>query len=747
MEKSKAVSESENVYKDEFCFVTKSRAVYRKENARQAEKKLGEIEADEDVESTLVAYRGNFTSLEEELNELETLNDEELKAWKNKLQESEAIGDFEKLYSRLDELNDPEPDIAEDDTVDQSIVKKEDVAKTEEEHNQADEPANEDQADDTRNEETAEQGVTETEKPAKDPQEQENADKADTEEKQDDLVAYYKRLTKEAQDAAKSEDWSKATQQLNDLSHQWSDGPEVEDEDEEAQEKIKDLYYKFTKAEESFSKRKEEYYAKADKQRKENLTKKKELLSEIEKIVNAEEWSATGKINKLERKWHCVGQVPKEQASDIEEKYASLIKEFKSHKVDRLVEKRQAKEDNLMMKMAVLDKMEKVAADMDADTTDWEKVDDAFSDLTGQWKKIGRVPRERANQVWDRYKSAQDAYYDNKYKYHKDHRSNFDSFTAKKENVIEDAEALLEQKDIAKAARKVNKLHRRWKKIGNLPQRKEDDLWDRFKAATDAFNQRKADNQDKIEQQEEEHYQQKLKLIEKAEEVKDTTDWDNGHQQMQSMMDRWKKIGPVPRKKSGKIWKQFKGAMDVFYDRRREHFKEAKEEQKENLKKKEDLLEKLRELGRHPDPIEAVNEAKKLQEEFKNVGYVPIKRKNEMWQRYREVCDVIYDRMRAAKSGNKFDQELAKADLDPEQRSQIQDLRKEHSKVKNEVRSLKEEVLQLEESKSNFNFSDDDNPLLKDMQEKIQKAKARLESKQNKMDALSMEMEDIREEA
>jgi hypothetical protein len=670
--------------------------------------------------------------------------------------------------------NEVEPEKTDDslnDPVSTEHADKQEVTAAEE--NQAEKPNGEDQANENpdedqsadHEEETAKEDVNETGESAKiqhekedeqeviegkelteDSQEQEKADETAAEEKQDDPVAYYKRLTKEAQNIAKSEDWGKATQQLNELSHKWSDGPEVEDEDEEAQEKVKDLYYKFTKTEESFSKRKEEHYAKADKQRKENLAKKKELLAGVEKIVNAEEWSATGKINKLERKWHSVGQVPKERAGELEDTYSSLIKEFKSHKVDRLVEKRQKKEDNLMMKMAVLDKMEKIAADMDTDTDDWEKVDDAFSDLTTQWKKSGRVPRERANQVWDRYKSAQDAYYDNKYNYHADHRSKVDSFTAKKENVIEDAEALLKQKDIAKAARKVNKLHRRWKKIGNLPQRKEDALWDRFKAATDAFNQRKADNQGKIDEQEEEHYQQKLKLIEKAEEVKDTDDWDKGHQRMQSMMDRWKKIGPVPRKKSGKIWKQFKGAMDVFYDRRREHFKEAKEEQKENLKKKEELLEKLRELGQHPDPIEAVDEAKKVQEEFKNVGYVPIKKKNEMWDRYRGACDVIYDRMRAAKSGNKFDQELARASLDPEQRSQIQDLRKEHGKVKKEVRSLKEEVLQLEESKGNFNFSDDDNPLLKDMQEKIQKAKAKLESKQNKLEALSMEMEDIREE-
>lgn len=701
MEKSKATSEY--VYEDEFSYVTEDGEIYRKRNNHQAKKKLGETEPD-DLESVMAEYRRNFVSLQEQINELETLSDEELNAWETKLEEVNAIGNINELYEQLHALRE-----AGDDEVQAKDDSKESAPESE---SQGDEPAEaEVQADD----------------------------------EEVNPIEYYKALTKEAQEITKNEDWQETRKKLDKLSHRWSDGPDVESEEDE--EKVKDLYYKFTKAEESFQKQKEEHFEKAEKKRKENLSRKQVVIQEIEKIVNDENWTATGQVKKLENKWSSIGAVPKEQAGELNQKFEALVKEFKSHKVDRLVEKRQKLEDNLMMKMVVLDKMEQVAADIDKNTTNWDEIADTFEDLTKQWKKIGRVPREKANKVWSRYKSAQDEYYDKKYKYHIDHRSKVDSFTAKKENVIEEAEALVEQDDIAKAARKVNKLHRRWKKIGNLPQRKEDVLWDRFKAATDAFNKKKAENADLIEKQEEEHYQQKLKLIEEAEEIKDTNDWDKGHRKMQSLMDKWKQIGPVPRNRSNKIWKQFKGAMDVFYDRRREHFAEAKEQQKKNLKKKEEILEKLRELHQHEDPIEAVNEAKKLQAEFKDVGYVPIKKKNEMWQKYREACDVIYDRMRAAKSGNKFDQELAKADLDAEQRSEIQQLRKQHKELEKEVRSLKQEVLQLEESKSNFNFSNEENPLFKEMQEKISKARAKLESKKNKLEALSIEMEDIREQS
>ncbi|MDZ7681305.1 MAG: DUF349 domain-containing protein [Fodinibius sp.] len=400
-----------------------------------------------------------------------------------------------------------------------------------------------------------------------------------------------------------------------------------------------------------------------------------------------------------------------------------------------------------MLKLAVLEKMERVAEDIDHETENWDEIENRFEDLTKQWKKIGRVPKEKSNKVWDRYKSAQDAYYDQKYKHDPEHQSKVDRFNHKKEKIIDEAEELLEADDLASAAREINRLHRRWKKVGNLPQRDEDKLWARFKSATDEFNERKSNNQEKIREQEEEHYQQKLELIDKANELKTTDDFEKGHDKMQSFMDRWKAIGPVPRKKSDKIWKQFKGAMDEFYDRRRDHFKEVKEERKENLEEKKEILEKLRELGKHEDPIKAVDIAKDLQEKFKNVGYVPIKQKDKMWKQYREACDVIYDRMRAAKSGDKFDQELAKADLNAEDRSKIQKLRKEYNKIKKEAKKLEQEALQYKEKKTYFKPSNGGNSLLDEVENKIEEVEERVEKKHQKMESITDEMEDIREEA
>lgn len=687
MEEAKTTSQY--VYEDEFSFVNQEKELFLKESNHFESRKLAEV-VEENIDEKVQELKKAFASLKEKVEALENPDPDEVEAIKDELKNVEAVGDFDALLNQLNDLPTAGEEVESEEV--EQVAKKDEQAETSEEDSEATD------------------------------------------------LAFYKDIVSRADELSKQNDWPYVSSELDSLSREWAEGPDL-DSDEVAQ-----LFQKFNDIVDTFEKRKEEHYENLKKQREGNLEKKKSLLSQLKKIVDEEQWTGTGKVGKIKSQWNAVGSLPSGKGEDLDSTFKSYLDTFNDHKVDRLVQKRQKEEQNLMLKLSILDKMEKVSSSIDDSTQNWKELDDKFDDLTKQWKKVGRVPKEKSNEVWSRYKAAQDEYYDRKYRYDRKHQSKVDKFTSKKEQIIEEAEALLEEQDLATAARKINRLHHRWKKVGNLPQRAEDRLWDRFKAATDAFNERKAKNIDKIKEQEEEHYQQKLGLIEQAESIKDTDDFDKGHQKMQQLMKEWKAIGPVQRKKSNKIWKKFKGAMDVFYDRRREHFKDQKEERKENLEEKQEILEKLKELGQHEDPIEAVEIAKELQEEFKSAGYVPIKHKNEMWKKYREACDVIYDRFRAAKSGDKFDQELAKADLDPQQRSKIQDMRKEYKKVKKEVNQLETEVLNYQEKKTYFKPSKGDNPLLKEVQKKIDKVENKLNKKQDKLDSLTKEMEEIKQD-
>lgn len=714
----------EHKYEDQFSYLTEEGDLMLKETVLFEERKIAEIGSEEEMAEVLENCKKAFGELKEKVDELvqrDDLTSEAVEDLKNELKKATAIGDYESLVSRL------------------KAVEGEIKTKTEEESpkdsgtEDQTKPGTLEETDETAEEST---GQAESESELLDSESEEESGSEDEE-----GIGYYKNIVDRAEELSKQTDWPYVSMELDNLSHQWDEGPDLEDQ----QDQMKELLEHFQQAVEAFETRKEEHYEELNKQKKKNLEKKQDLIEQLDDVVSNKNWTAVKKVNSIKGQFRNIGILPSGKGDELDEKFNALLEEFEEHKVDRLVSKRQQEEDNLTGKLIVLDKMEELAKSIDDNTKDWKAIDKEFDRLTTQYKKIGRVPPEKSDEVWERYKSAQDEYYDQKYKFDQKHRQKFDKYFQKKEDLCKKAEALLEEEDLASAARELNKLHRRWKKTGNLPQRDEDKLWARFKAATDTFNERKSENIDLLREQEEENYQKKLELIERAKEINDTTDWDKGHSKMQSLLDEWKKAGPVPRNKSRKLWKKFKSAQDVFYDRRREHFKERKEEQKENLKEKEEILKKLRELGQHKDPFEAVDQAKPLQEEFKKAGYVPIKKKNQIWKEYREACDVIYERYRAAKSGNKFDQELAKADLDPDSRSKIMDMRKEYKKIKHELHKLEEEVLQYKESKTYFKSSNDDSPLLNEIREKIEKAETKLQKKQEKLDSLDSKIEDLRE--
>lgn len=701
-------------FENQFSYLTEKGELILKKTSLFGERKIAEVTDKENLSETVDEYQETFEQLEDRVKtfiEEDKKSTEKVDELIDELKEAQAIGDFEGLYNRL----------------------KKEKEQLEEANSQSEEAEAEEKNDQEQSTESADESKTEEEVT-------DVADENESNNEEKTGIEYYKELVEKAESLSKQSDWPYVTMELDNLGNKWDEGPEVEGDE------LKDLLGQFQEAQKTFEERKREHYEQLNKQKKQNLEKKKNLLEQLTEIVENKNWTATNKVNSIKGQWNSVGILPSGTGDELDEKFEAQLKEFDEHKVDRLVSKRQQEEDNLTGKLIVLDKMENLAASIDDDTSDWKAVDKEFDDLTKQYKRIGRVPAEKSDEVWDRYKSAQDKYYDKKYQHDEKHRQKFDKYYQKKEDLCRKAEALMDEDNLPRAAKELNKLHRRWKKTGNLPQRDEDKLWARFKAATDAFNDYKSEHLDELREQEEANYEKKIELIDKAREINDTTDWDKGHSKMQSLLDQWKKVGPVPRNKSRKLWKQFKEAQDVFYERRREHFKDRKEQQKENLNEKEEILEKLRELGTHDDPIEAVEKAKPLQEEFKDIGYVPIKKKNEIWKRYREACDVIYERFRAAKSGNKFDQELAKADLGAEQRSKIMDIRKKYKKVKHEMKELKDEVLQFQESKTYFKSSDDDNPLLNEIQSKIDKAEEKLQQKQDKLDELDQKIDDIRRE-
>ena len=685
---------TDNLFENDFVYIKPDGDVILKKTSLFDERKLTTVEPDS-AEDQLKAFESAFTNVEakvdlffEEWNEKAPTDTDEVEeafdTLKKEVLSSEAVGDFESLVKnaeeRFEELISPKEEVEEEKTV-----------SSDEEGEDDSTPENE-------------------------------------------VEAYYKELADKAGQLMDLTDWAYVSMEFENIDTAWKEGADPEDVD------IKPYREKVDTLREKFEEKKQAHYEEQKKKREQNLEKKQNLLKELKEIVDEKKWTLTKEVGKIKGKWDRVKSVPAEKAEELEEKFSKLLATFDEHKVDRIVKKMQKEEDNLTGKLVILEKMEKFVEGLD-DKSDWVELEKDFEDLAKQFRKIGKVPQEKNQEVWKRYHAAQDTFHSMRFKHDKKYRQKIEKFLSKKKKLIDEAEALIDADDLADAARKVNKLHRRWKKIGNLPQKDENEMWDRFKEATDAFNEKKSENIDLLRDQEQENLEEKQELIKKANEIKDSEEWDETHKQLQRLMSEWKKVGPVPRRKSGKIWKKFKGAMDHFYDRRRDHFKEVKEQRKDNLKEKEEVLDKLRELRDHDDPIEAVNIAKPLQEEFKKAGYVPIKHKNRMWKEYREICDVIYDRFRAAKAAVDVVGHQNIDDYSDDDIADIRKLKSESSKLRKQLKKMSDELLQKKESLSYFKPTGKSNPLLDEVKKNIENLENKVDEKEERLAEVEKEID------
>ncbi|MGM0460596.1 MAG: DUF349 domain-containing protein [Bacteroidota bacterium] len=712
-EKQVPKTESTPLFENPYVYVTEDGDVILKKTSLFEERKITSVDP-ESVEAQIDALQSSFENVKAKVQaffediEPNEENKEELAESFQKLQDeilsSDSVGDFETL-------------------IEESRRKFEALFAEEESE-----------------EETATADEAETMTEAEDAENSEASPVDDGEaERLSDTEIYYKELAEKAEQLVDVSDWAYVSMEFDNIDTKWEEGPDSEEVD------ISGYRETIDSLREAFEQKKKEHYEEKKRRREENLEKKKEILASLKTIVDEKKWTATREVGKLKGQWERIKAVPEEEQEDLEKKFNSLLSTFDDHKVDRLVKKKQKEEDNLTGKLVILEKMDAFVKQLDS-SSDWKEMEKEFEQLAKQFRKIGRVPVEKNQDVWNEYHTLQDTFHSMRFKHDTKYRKKIEKYLNRKRKLIDEAEALIDADDLADAARKVNKLHRRWKKAGNLPQKDENDLWDRFKAATDAFNQKKSENIDLLREQEEKNLEEKQKLIDEAETIKDSEDWEKTHRALQSLMDRWKNIGPVPKKSSGKIWKKFKGAMDHFYDRRREHFKEVKEERKDNLKEKEEVLDKLRKLKDHDDPIEAVNEAKPLQEEFKKAGYVPIKHKNRMWKEYREICDVIYDRFRAAKAAVDV---VGRENVENFSQDDIADIRKLNSKassLRKEIKKMEQELIQQKESLSYFKPSGGSNPLLDQVKEKVEKAEEDIAEKEEKLAELEKKIDLIKKE-
>jgi len=333
----------------------------------------------------------------------------------------------------------------------------------------------------------------------------------------------------------------------------------------------------------------------------------------------------------------------KEDVADT--KFRELYNKYKEIRTENQKKEEQQKEENLKKKQNLLDDLKKL---LDSEQT-LKEIYDEFNKIQDKWKEIGNVPHNEVNNLWESYHFLIEKFYE-KVKINKELRDlDLKKNLEKKLILCEKVEELLVDEDINNSFAILQEYHKQWKEIGAVPSDKNDEVWERFKRASDAINQRRREYYLKRSEELEENKAKKIALKEQitlvvSKEFKTMKEWNEATSEVNDLFVKWKTIGPVPKSDNETLWVQFKSMIDGFFEKRKQMFEQNRQTEEENYNKKVELCLKAEEISKREDFEIATRELKELQEEWKHIGRVKKNLSDKVWLRFRAACDEFFKR-------------------------------------------------------------------------------------------------------
>lgn len=334
--------------------------------------------------------------------------------------------------------------------------------------------------------------------------------------------------------------------------------------------------------------------------------------------------------------------VPK--PNELEETFKSLLKEFRDKKAEHLAKVEKEKQDNLLKKQQILEKM-KILADAKDDVSTHIN---EFRALQQEWKSIGQVPPSSLSELFKQYNAYQEAFWDlikiNNELREYDFKKNLEA----KIQICEMAEKLMDEPDVVTAFQHLQKLHNEWHEIGPVSRELREEIWQRFKNASTAINKKHQTYFESIRKIEEDNLAAKTALCEKIESIdfsvlKTFSEWEEATKNVLALQDEWRTIGFAPRKLNQKVFERYRHACDAFFSAKAEFFKQVRNSYAENYRKKVELCENAESLKDNTDWKETSEKFIQLQKEWKAIGPVPRKYSDELWKRFISACDYFFD--------------------------------------------------------------------------------------------------------
>lgn len=457
-----------------------------------------------------------------------------------------------------------------------------------------------------------------------------------------------------------------------------------------------------------------------EKEKQDNLQRKLEIIDRIKELAATAEEADKGfeEVKKLQAEWKEIKTVPAERATELWKNYQLYTEQF----YDQLHLNHEMRaydfKKNLEIKTHLCEAAEKLA--------EVEDVISAFHQLQKlhqEFREAGPVAKELRDEIWKRFKDASTVI-------NKRHQDHFEGLKAREEENLQKKTALCEkveqlQLDDLKTyaqwdemSKQIIELQAEWKTIGFTPRKVNNEIFDRFRAACDRFFQAKTAyfkaNREKLSA----NLAAKNALIEKAEALKDSTDWGATTNKFVELQKEWKTIGPVAHKISDTIWKRFNDACNYFFDKKNEANKGQRKEEEANLELKKAVIAEIEKLATEPGD-NLLQSIRELQAKWNEIGHVPFSKKEKMYRRYRELCDKVYDTLHAT---------AGKRRMDNFKRNVAEkggnELTRERNRLQNVLDAKKQDIQNYETNLTFFRSSSKKgNSIVADIEKKIERLK------------------------
>ena len=342
------------------------------------------------------------------------------------------------------------------------------------------------------------------------------------------------------------------------------------------------------------------------------------------------------------------------QPDDAESRFKDIMSSIKEKRSAIQAEQDKEKEDNLVKKLAIIDRLKELAESPE----DANKAYNEFKKLQQEWNDIKQVPAAKVNELWKNYQHYAEKFYDliklnNEFREY-DFKKNLEIKT----HLCEAAEKLADEEDVISAFHQLQKLHQEFRNTGPVAKELREDIWTRFKTASTAVNRRHQQHFEALKEKEQRNLDEKTVICEIVEAMEYDTfttfqDWENKTQEIIALQAKWKTIGYAPQKMNVKIFERFRAACDEFFKRKAEFFKSIKESMAGNLEKKKALCEKAEALKESTDWKATADILSKLQKEWKTIGPVPKKYSDAVWKRFIAACDYFFEQKNKATSSQR----------------------------------------------------------------------------------------------